>query len=74
MHTLRPWTQELSAYSFTCVYRPNAMIQDINALQRCRDPLVVDHIMLANFFQMHDISNRKDAYSLSTFDALLKID
>ena len=32
LHVLRRWTQELQAYSFTCIHRSNIMMQDVDAL------------------------------------------
>ena len=55
IHTLRRWTQGLLGYSLTCVHRPNAMMQDVDALSKYRNPLVIEHIVLANLFQMQDI-------------------
>jgi len=55
IHTLRRWTQELLGYSLTCVYRPNAMMQDVDAFSKYRNTLVIEHIVLTNLFQMQDI-------------------
>ena len=55
IRTLIRWTQELLAYSLTCVHRPNAMMQDVDAFSKYRNTLVIEHIVLTNLFQMQDI-------------------
>ena len=72
VHTLRRWSQELLAYSFTCVHRPNSMMQDVDALSRYHDPLVAAHISCATMYRRQDMTNRSDAYSSSVFDSLLQ--
>ena len=70
IYTLRQWTQELLAYAFTCVYRPNTMMQDVVVLSRYLDPLVAHQTKFTGFFRTKDISDRVDAYSSSVFDEL----
>ena len=68
IHTLRRWTQELLAYSFTYVHRLNIMMQDVDALSRYLDPLVAQQAKFVGFFRNKDISNRADTFSSSVFD------
>ena len=72
VHTLRRWSQELLAYSFTCVHRPNNMMHDVDALSRYHDPLVAAHMSCATMYRRQDMTNRSDAYSSSVFDSLLQ--
>jgi len=71
IHTLRRWTQELLAYSSTCVHRPNTTMQDVDALSRYLDPLVAQQAKFVAFFRSKDIHDRTDAYSFSVFDEIL---
>ena len=72
IHTLRRWTQELLAYSFTCVHRPNAIMQDVDALYRYLHPLVAQQTKSVAFYRSKDINDRADAYSSSVFDEILR--
>ena len=72
IHTLRRWTQQFLAYSFTCVHRPNLMMQDVDALSRYLNPLVAQQAKFVAFFRRKDINDRADAYSSSVFDELLR--
>ena len=71
IHSISRWAQELLAYSFTCVHRPNSMMVDVDALSRSYDPLTAKHIVVANTYRVHDMNCRSDAYSTSMFDQLL---
>ena len=72
IHTLRRWTHELLAYSFTCAHQHNTMMQDVDALSRYQDPLVAEHTVISNQYQQQDTVNCKATYSSSVFDKLLK--
>ena len=72
IHTLRHWTQELLAYSFTCVHRSNKIMQDADELSRYLHPLVTQQAKCVAFYRSKDIYDRADAYSSSVFDELLR--
>ena len=71
VYTLRWWVQELLAYMFICVHRPNNMMQDVDALSRYHNHLVVAHVLCANTYHHQDMADRFDAYISSIFDSLL---
>ena len=66
------WTQELHAYYFVCVHRPNSAMKDVDALSRQYDPLVAEYLRFASTFRERDRENRMNAYSCTAFNRLLE--
>ena len=71
IHAIHRWAQELLAYSFTCVHRPNSMMVDVDFLSRCYNLLVAKYVVVANKYRIRDMNNRVDVYSSTAFDSLL---
>lgn len=71
MHTLRYWMQKLLEYAFIYVDRLNTMMQDVDALSRYLESLVVQRAKFTRLFCTKDINDRADAYISSVFDELL---
>ena len=63
IHMLCRYSQEMMAYNFDYVHRPNSMMKDVDALSRIFDPLVGLRIV--------DRRNRPDAYCEKHFKDLL---
>ena len=71
IHVIRRWSQELLAYKFTCVHRPNSMMQDVDALSRYHDPLVAKHLATTHLYRCKDRIARQRAYNADVFSDLL---
>uniref|UniRef100_A0A7S2SJ32 Uncharacterized protein n=1 Tax=Eucampia antarctica TaxID=49252 RepID=A0A7S2SJ32_9STRA len=72
LHALRERTQELQDYYFTCLYLPNTMMQDADALSRYYDPLVTMYISTANAYHQQDEYNCAGVYIESVFIELMQ--
>ena len=69
IHRLKRWAQELLAYKFVCIHRPNKMMKDVDSICRHIDPLI--HRYLVNASTSKDILSRSFAYNFDFFHVVL---
>ena len=67
IHKLKRWTQELTAYAFVCLHRPNKMMQDVDGICRHIDPLINRYLVDAAAMRSDDMDLRPFTYNLYIF-------
>ena len=67
IHQLKRWTQELMAYGFVCMHRPNKMMKDFNGVCRHIDRLIHHYLVNAVVMRSDDIKLRPFAYNFDVF-------
>jgi hypothetical protein len=58
IHVIRRWAQELLGYHFAVIRRPARMMQDVDALSRRYDGLVILHVLYAAQLSLADRTRR----------------
>ena len=70
IHQVRQLSQELIRYHFTILHQPARMMQDVNAISQCNDPLIDSYNIKASQLQLDDCTQRPHAYLMQPyFDA-----
>ena len=67
IHKLKRWTQELTAYAFVCLHRPNKMMKDVDGVCRHIDPLIHRYLVDAAAMRSDDMDLRPFTYNLYIF-------
>ena len=67
IHQLIRWTQELMAYEFVCLHRPNTMMKDVDTICRHIDPLIHRYLVDAVIMRSGDMALQPFAYNFDTF-------
>ena len=55
IHQLKRWSQELLAYEFVCIHRPNRMMKDFDSVCRHIDPLIHRYLVDVTVMRSKDI-------------------
>ena len=67
IHQLKRWTQELMAYEFVCIHRPNKIMKDVDGVCRHIDPLIHRYLVDAAVLHSADKILRPFAYDFDVF-------
>ena len=67
IHQLKRWSQELLAYAFVCIHRPNKMMKDVDGICHHIDPLIHRYLNDATTMLSTDIRLRSFACNFDVF-------
>ena len=71
IHQLKRWSQDILAYEFVCIHRPNRMMKDVDGVCRHINPLIQRYLVDATTMPSKEILLRSFPYNVDVFHNVL---